>query len=596
MNIPFTRAWLKNLAGSVLAILVTIAILVWFQRLWRVDLAIPINYVGDAVFYDVTIKAMLDNGWYLHNDYLGMPSGSDLHDFPLADSLHYGVMKLLSLASANHAVVFNLYYLLTYPVTTVLSLLVFRRFGLSYGLALAGSLVYTFLPYHFWRGQVHLLIACYYLVPLMVLLLLWLCTGRAIFFRWDEQSKRSAFQFLSWNALAALVICTLIGCGGIYYAFFGCCLLIIAGAFSYLTERNSASFWSASFCIALIVFVLFLNAVPTLVYRWEHGANAQAMQRDRADPETYALKIVQLLLPVTHHRFAWLAELKAFYNAHFHVTDNDSATLGILGSAGFLLLIGRLLYRSPSPAGPRLMDSLSVLNAFAVLLATMGGFGSLLSLAIGPSVRGYSRVSVYIAFFSIFALLLVLEKLRRRLAGSRLPRVLPYAIPMALAVAGIADQTNRAQIPQYAPVQQEYQNDDEFVKRIEATLPPNAMIFQLPYSPFPEGQVWTHQMVVYDPARAYLHSKALRWSYGAMCGREADLWQQSVALLPPERFLEAIVQKRFEGLYLDRNAYPDHGASLETQLSALLNAQPVVSANGRLAFFDLRNSGRCARR
>ena len=72
-----------------------------------------------------------------------------------------------------------------------------------------------------------------------------------------------------------------------------------------------------------------------------------------------------------------------------------------------------------------------------------------------------------------------------------------------------------------------------------------------------------------------------------MRGREADLWQQRIAALPPERFLEAIFQTGFQGLWIDRNAYPDHAASLETQLAYLLHTAPLVSANQRLAFFDL---------
>src|SRR5207248_5462647 len=108
-------------------------------------------------------------------------------------------------------------------------------------------------------------------------------------------------------------------------------------------------------------------------------------------------------------------------------------------------------------------------------------------------------------------------------------------------------------------------------KTIESVRPHDAMVFQLPYAPFPEGPVCTCKSYVYDQARAYLHSKTLRCSYAGMRGREADLWQQRIAALPPERFLEAIFQTGFQGLWIDRNAYPDHAASLETQLAYLLH-------------------------
>jgi phosphoglycerol transferase len=334
--------------------------------------------------------------------------------------------------------------------------------------------------------------------------------------------------------------------------------------------------------------VVILQLAPTFLYRWEHGVNPQGILRQPSDVETYALKIVQLLLPVADHRFHLPARLKASYNAHFTVNENQSASIGLVGSVGFLLLIGWLLYRRRSRQGRRLEDSLSVLNVFAVLLATMGGLGSLFSLAIGPHIRGYNRVSVYIAFYSIFAVLWSLEKLQRRLPPSRVLGLLRHAVPIMLVALGILDQTNRAQVPPYEWNKNEYQNDAQFVKRIETSLPAHAMVFELPYSPFPEGPHCIHQMFVYDEARPYLHSKTLRWSYGAFRGREADLWQQSLVALPPQNLLEAIAKKGFEGLYIDRNAYPDHGASLEAQLVNLLDRQPLVSANGRMAFFDLR--------
>jgi uncharacterized membrane protein (Fun14 family) len=581
-------AIVKHAAGYAVAALVSLLLLIGVQRLWRADLSVPFNYMGDAIANQLLIKGVIEHGWYLHNDAIGMPGGGDFHDHPMVDNLHFGVMKLISFFTGNHVLVFNLYYILTFPLTTLAALLVFRRYGLSYTVALAGSLLYTFLPYHFWRGEVHLLLAAYYTIPLMVLLLLWLCSGEAVFCRWDEQRGRLCWHLLSWRAGASLAICALIACSGVYYAFFGFCLVFVAGAFSFLTYKKATSLWNALGCAGIIAGVVFAQLAPTFLYHWEFGPNPQAMQRLRSDPETYALKIVQLLLPPTGHRIGLVARWKSLYNTKFPVNENDSAAMGLLASIGFALLIGRLLCRKALGKQPGLADSLSILNLFAVLLATVGGFGVILSFVIGPSIRAYNRISVYIAFFSLFALLLALERLKLNLSRSSGTRLVGSALPLLCLGLGILDQTTRYQTPPYQSIKQEYQRDKEFVKRIEAALPSQAMVFELPYSPFPEGPLYTHHMFVYDPARPYLHSKQLRWSYGAMHGREADQWQQAITALPAPAFLDAIVDKGFLGLYIDREAYPDHAAALESELVKRLNTCPQLSANQRLSFFDLQ--------
>ena len=581
-------AIVKHAAGYAVAALVSLSILIGVQRLWRADLSVPFNYMGDAVANQLLIKGLIEHGWYLHNEAIGMPGGGDFHDHPMVDSLHFAMMKFISFFTTDHVRVFNLYYILTFPLTTLCSLFVFRRYGLSYAVALAGSVLYAFLPYHFWRGEVHLLLAAYYTVPLLVLLLLWLCSGEAVFLGWDEQRGRLSLHLLSRRAFAGLAICILIACSGVYYAFFGLCLAFVAGAFSFLTYKKATSLWNALGCSAIIAGVVFAQLAPTFLYRWEFGPNPQAMQRLRSDPETYALKIVQLLLPPTGHRVALVARWKALYNAKFPVNENDSAAMGLLASIGFVFLIGRLLCRRALGRQPGLEDSLSILNLFAVLLATVGGFGVLLSFAIGPSIRAYNRISVYIAFFSLFALLLALERLKLYLSRSSGTRLAGSALPWICLGLGIVDQTSGYQAPLYESIKREYQLDKEFVKRMEVSLPSQAMVFELPYSPFPEGPVYTHHMFVYDPARPYLHSKQLRWSYGAMYGRQADQWQQAVSVLPTPAFLDAIVDKGFLGLYIDRNAYPDHAASVESEIAKRLNIRPQVSANERLSFFDLQ--------
>src|SRR5262249_6866647 len=99
------------------------------MRLWRADLGIPWHRSGgDGLFYDMVIKNLIENGRYNSNAFLGAPGGGDLHDFPQPYFMHYLLIKLISLFSKNFAVVLNVYFLLTFPLSALVALFVFRRF------------------------------------------------------------------------------------------------------------------------------------------------------------------------------------------------------------------------------------------------------------------------------------------------------------------------------------------------------------------------------------------------------------------------------------------------------------------------------------
>jgi len=145
-------------------------------KLWHADLQVPFSYQGDALFTQLWIKGIIDNGWYLHQDRVGIPGGSDLHDFPMADNLHFGVLKLLSLFSSDTAVVYNCFCLLSFPLVLISSLAVLRQLGLASGIATVLALLYTFLPYHFLRGiSGHVFLMSYFMIPPAVLVALWIC-------------------------------------------------------------------------------------------------------------------------------------------------------------------------------------------------------------------------------------------------------------------------------------------------------------------------------------------------------------------------------------------------------------------------------------
>src|SRR5260370_10987462 len=153
-----TKALRFLLACSV-SLTLCVAIMVTVMKLTRADLKVPFIYWCDALAVHTMVKGMIDGGWYWENNFLGAPGRFQMFDYPMADNLHFAVMKLISFTVPDFAVVCNVYYLLTFPLITLTSLCVFRCFKISYVPAIVGSLLYTFLPYHFHRSQPHLFLS-----------------------------------------------------------------------------------------------------------------------------------------------------------------------------------------------------------------------------------------------------------------------------------------------------------------------------------------------------------------------------------------------------------------------------------------------------
>lgn len=586
----------SNIRNSIVAyagtLFACLAILIWALELWRADLFVLFYYPysGDVFFTGMFIKGSIDNPWFLHNNLLGMPFGLDFYDYPMFDNLHLGIMKLISLVTNDYASSYNLYYLLTYPLTTLTTLFVLRHFALSFPVAIIGSLLYTFLFFHLTRAEGHIFLASYYLIPLMVMVILWIYLERPIFI-WDRASQGELIDSNTrWKAITSVVICFLVSSAGLYYAFFAMFFLGVVGTIIAFKRSCFRPLFTAGFLVALIGLGLVLNIAPNILYWLQNGYNGSALVRSALETEVYGLRIVQMLLPNPWHRVPILAEWSKSYYRHLAelapslANESMTASLGIAGSLGFIFLIGWLFFQRINAGTNDLITGLSTLNIAAILLATIGGIGSLLAMVSFSQIRAYNRISVYIAFFSLFAFVWGIEQIRKRWFHSKL-RIFFVLLILFLAIF-LLDQIPTGASPPYDTLYADYSNDAQFIRKIEMLVSPGAAIFQLPPMAFPENGS-LHQMMDYDLFRGYLHSKTLRWSYGAMKGRYASDWQQQVVKKSMPEMVETLAFAGFEGIYVDRFGYADSANELRQVLGDILNVKPLVSTNKRLLFFPM---------
>jgi phosphoglycerol transferase len=262
----------------------------------------------------------------------------------------------------------------------------------------------------------------------------------------------------------------------------------------------------------------------------------------------------------------------------------------VIGSVGFLGLLAYFLLWKRGGVGSRVTDGLGYLTVAAVLLATVGGFGSLVALFLGPWIRSYNRISVFLGFFALMAVAMVLQELLRKYITGRYAGLKTTCILAAILAVGMFDQSALA-VGFRPEVPDEYRRDADFVRQIEARVPADTLVFEMPYHGFPEVVPVNH-LQAYELARPYLHSHQLRWSYGAMKGRDGDLWLHQIADCPTEMLLKKLAVAGFGGIFIDRRGFPECGVLLEQTLAQLLGENKIISSDHRCAFFSMADYSR----
>jgi len=379
----------------------------------------------------------------------------------------------------------------------------------------------------------------------------------------------------------------LIGITTEYYAFYTCFLLTVAGISAWLYHRKVVALISSFIMVSIITTVFVLSLLPNIIFFAEHGRNSNIAARSVYETERYALKISQMLLPVKAHRNSAAAAFTDQYAKSSIPSSSEGSysALGILGTIGFISLVLILFNRSKECDNGTILGQLSTINIAAVLYGTVGGFATMFALFVSPLLRAHARISIFIAFFSIAAFFLLLQKLLLlRPALYKTGIIVPLAI--ILTFIGIYDQSTSANVPHYNDIRASFDNDADFVRRMESLLPAGSMVFQLPFSAFPE-QPKLHNLTDYELGKPYLHSHSLRWSYGAMLGRKSGDWQKAVTAKPLPVFLDEIRAAGFKGLYIDRRGYEDNGAKIESELRSLIRQKPQVNRDGNNLFFLL---------
>jgi hypothetical protein len=582
---------LWGLGASVVALLVAVVNL----RLWEAPLHVPMAPGGDITFAMAVVKGMIEHGWIFTNPDIGAPFGTQFYDYPVGfgELLHQSIMRIFGFVSNDPIAVINVFYVVGYPLVAAAAFGVLRALGISRGVALVCAVLYAVIPYHFLRGEVHLTLSAYYGVPLGCWLIL-AGMGHADLFRRKPTRHPALSRWLTRRSLLTALLCLVVGTATLYYALFTVMLLVLCGFVAFTVNRDVRQITQSVIAAGLILLVVVVSESPVLVYQHEHGKNPIVAVRSPAESEVYGLKLAYMIFPRPGHRLTPLANLGAKYTSNPLPSEGFSASLGIAMTIGLCLAIVTLLGRGlrigrqESSGGGGLMASAGLGALVAFLLGTVGGGSALLAYGISSQIRGWDRISVFISFFALVGLALALMRMGE-VFGHRRSWMFGPALVVVL-VLGVLDQTTSKDAPDYSAIAAAWRIDSRFGQAIEREAPTGTRVLQLPYVPFPENPP-VQRMGDYDLFRGYIHTTGLDWSYGAMKGRPQD-WLAS-ADSDVRSLLPAAVGAGFRGLYIDQFGYADGGAAItQAIVSTLGYNDAILSADGRLAYFDLRRYAR----
>jgi phosphoglycerol transferase len=294
--------------------------------------------------------------------------------------------------------------------------------------------------------------------------------------------------------------------------------------------------------------------------------------------------MTQLLIPIWGHKNEILSKFGRNFHDHIMVTEATSSALGFTAGVGFIILL-TVIFIGNSLRVDNRIKILAKLNLAAVLFATVGGLGVVFALLVTPQFRGLNRVSIFIGFFSLLAVLILIEAVLNRWNNSGdVRKYLSSTLAICLMLFVQYDQVPAGARGNNPSLEKEFKEEKEFISIIEKSLKPNCSIYQLPYLKFPEVAPLNkegYQVML----RPYLQSEHLSWSYGGIKGRMGDSWNEELNKLSIQDKLAALKQSKFCGIYVERLAFKDNGEEVETELKKLLPDEPVESLSGKTAFY-----------
>jgi|GEM_PF-117935 len=573
----------KTFLGFIIMWWIVTFILLGMFKISGFNINYPLSNTGrDDTSYMAEIKMSYDDNNWKETNNLGAPFGTNRSSnisYYLFNDVHILSMIIVCITGS----VFlsqNMTYILLFYLNSGVTYAILRNRKINPFFSVIGALTFTFSYYVFYRNVSHMMLTPIYTIPLAILICLWI-------FEDDSVLRISKTFFKNRRNIAIIIFSFLIVNSGIgYYTVFACFFFMIVGIYKSFDSKSLLGI--KQFFIELFITVIcLLFTIAGYILSSFNGKNAvMTSLRSYGDAEIYALKVVRMFLPPKGTGIQKIDDIIAAYNASAVCQTETSEYLGIIGIIGCIVLF-LAIFINKHKSQIKLM---SVMTICAILYATLGGLGVVFFLFATDMVRCTNRISIYIAFISIYTVCLLLQQsyIKFNENGNRVKRVLLCMMSGIVLLISLDTQ-----IPWYHfDNSLQVKNCDiqkQFVDKLELMESDGAMIYQLPYWEYPPGP-GINNMNPNELLQPYLYSSNIKWSFGAFSNEKSLLWNEYVSDQSTNDMVDSLCYMGFDGIFINSAAYTDDEfGDLIEQLQNILGNPDLVSSDNRWYYFSIND-------
>ncbi|MFT3829276.1 MAG: hypothetical protein QM691_06155 [Opitutaceae bacterium] len=545
----------------------------WSATAWRT----PDDFGGDPCEIYTRVRIAMDAPWqpllgFGDVERLGAPFAADWSLYPVGDGPTFALAGLLARALGPFAAV-NVLGCLLLAAAALSFFLCGRRLGWRAEWAACGALLFAFSNYHL-RWFITLSFTQTWTLPPLLLR----CGSAARLA--PPLGGKTRRTLARAGALGAWL-----GLGNPYFVFFAGCIVLGAFGLNRLRRAPSRRLTPLATLLAAMLLGVVLAHWAFFAAKLTGASGTEQFDRGYTGAELYALKPLDLIVPPADHRSRLFRDLGQAYSAYSALKGEFFYNyLGLVGLLGLGLLAIAGLRAVARPDRRRRVPDAALGCLWCGLIATVGGGTAALALLGVDWFRASNRIGVFIL---LWALLFLCSALHRATRDCK--RRLTLAAAAALGAAGWFEQTPWSDCGKARrALTAQLDADRAAVNTLEQAVGRQARVFQLPFVPFPEAGL-TAKLRDYEHFRPFLASTGLRFSYGALRGREESDWGLATARLPAAALVERLQATGFAVLWIDRRGYADGAAALLGELRAL-ELTELATARSEVAVFLLQPS------
>jgi len=399
--------------------------------------------------------------------------------FPGVDITQNIISSALSALFSDPFIGLNLLAIVSFPITAALAVLAFRIVGLTGWWAIALSVSYTFLPYHWGRLLGHTYLGTMYAAVTGVILALLIGQGRL---------SRDRAPTRLWVLIAVMVVIT--AWSNVYYAAFGLLVMVTALVFRFLQGDRLRQLLRSSIPIVTTFALVIIGFLPSLIARLSEPGVAQLGSRFSYESVTLAGSLSMVFLPAPVSQLPYMG----YYNEAVRGLIADAPPLENVSETNFgtwvllaamFFLIGWWIHRKRAGLRtPRDLQLTTLLTVVALAFFIPWGLNSLIAEFVSAQIRAWNRLVPTLALLILLSAAVAIRATRWRSSVWRL------AMPLAVLAVVLVEQV----VPYravYASTVSRFAKDTawarDYAVAVNTAIPEKCGIAQFPSMIYPEN-------------------------------------------------------------------------------------------------------------